>query len=169
MCRKDTVCSSFLRCPVRACLLADSWAVSLQFFMVFHFPVCFLLWVFLASFGLSKLRVSVASCSSIIFHTGLQQVFCALLFLQLRRFGKDLASLLFKFYAVHGPASGSGNCRDFCQVLEGPPECHHGAEERDPTRGPRGPGLKRQEHLAPQAGKGAGAKTAKQREFRERL
>ena len=26
------------------------------------------------------------------------------------------------FYAVHKPASGSENCRDFCQVLEAPPE-----------------------------------------------
>ena len=47
-----------------------------------HFSVCFLLSVFLGSFGLSRFPIAVASSSSMIFHTGLQQVFCALLFLQ---------------------------------------------------------------------------------------
>ena len=58
-------------------------------------------------------------------------------FLRLSRFPLRFLQVCCQiFCAVHRPASGSENCRDFCQVLEGPPEYRVGGSKLGgPRRG----------------------------------
>ena len=129
MCCKDPVCSSYLQTvPVRDFLLADSdfpngFTQFLSCFLAvshgFPFFCLFRPSVFVGSFGCLgfQLRVSVASSSSMIFHTGLQQVFCAF-----QDLGKTWQVCCLNFLCCPRARFWVRKLSRFCQVLEGPPE-----------------------------------------------
>ena len=123
----------FFQCQVSAFV-----QVSITGLSQFGLPVlCRVLWfcrfvVFLSVFSRFPKFLWIVSVSLWVSHFPhrLATVFVCLTFLAVsfQDFGKAWQVAVQIFCAVHKPASGSKNCRDFCQVLEGPPElaCHGG-------------------------------------------